>query len=149
MKYHTGLIIGRFQPLHKGHISLIKQGLTIADKIIIAIGSANVDDFDNPFSADEREQALREMLTKQNLEERVIKIIRLDDIPSDALWLEQTLQKAGPIDVIIGNNDRVKKILENANYKVKQVDFYKREIYEGKKIRAQMRKQNKLTPTAI
>jgi nicotinamide-nucleotide adenylyltransferase len=148
-EYRTGLIIGRFQPLHKGHISLIKQALAIADKVIIGIGSANITDFDNPFSADIREQVLKKMIAEEKLDKYVTKIVRLDDNPSDAIWLEQVLEKAGKIDVIIGNNDRVKKILENAAHKVKQVDFYKREIYEGKKIREKMRKENKLMPIQI
>lgn len=140
VKPTIGLIIGRFQPLHKGHIYLIKEGLKIAKKLVIGIGSANIIDFDNPFSADERERTLKEMIQKEHLDSHIIKIIRLDDNPSDSIWLKQLLQKTGSIDVVIGNNERVKGIFENAGYKVQDIPYFKRHIYEGRKIREKMRR---------
>ena len=44
----TALIVGRFQPFHKGHLFLIKKALEKANKIIIGIGSANIIDENNP-----------------------------------------------------------------------------------------------------
>ena len=140
----NGLIIGRFQPLHKGHIYLIKAGLTIADKLVIGIGSANVVDFDNPFSVEDREKTLKEMLKRENLDEHIIKVIRLDDNSSDKVWLKQVLEKTGPLDIVIGNNDRVKGIFENAGHTVQEIPYFKRHIYEGRKIRERMRKASRL-----
>ena len=40
MKYQLGLVVGRFQPFHRGHESIIRNMLEDCDKIIIAIGSA-------------------------------------------------------------------------------------------------------------
>lgn len=39
-KYKCGLYIGRFQPLHNGHVSIIRQMAKECETIIIAIGSA-------------------------------------------------------------------------------------------------------------
>jgi nicotinamide-nucleotide adenylyltransferase len=144
VKPTVGLIIGRFQPLHKGHIYLIKEGLKIARTLVIGIGSANIIDFDNPFSAEERERTVKEMLKEEHLDEHIIKIVRLDDNPSDSIWLKQLLEKTGAIDVVIGNNERVKEIFENAGYQVQDVPYFKRDIYEGKKLREQLRKEKKL-----
>ncbi len=143
-KYKVGLIIGRFQPLHEGHIYLIKEGLKIAGKIVICIGSANVSDFDNPFSVGEREVTLKQKLAEKKLGQHIAQIVQLDDDPSDEVWLKNIIKQTGPIDVVIGNNERVKRILENAEYKVQEIPFYKRHIYEGKKIREEMRRRNKL-----
>ena len=35
-----GLMLGRFQPFHNGHLALTKQILTECDELVIIIGSA-------------------------------------------------------------------------------------------------------------
>ncbi|MGL5691937.1 MAG: adenylyltransferase/cytidyltransferase family protein [Bacteroidales bacterium] len=37
----TGFIVGRFQPLHIGHIYMIQNALVCVDKLLIFVGSAN------------------------------------------------------------------------------------------------------------
>ena len=50
-----GLLIGRMQPVHNGHIEIIKQILEEVDEIIIGIGSAQLShELKNPFTAGER-----------------------------------------------------------------------------------------------
>lgn len=50
MKYNYGLYIGRFQPFHKGHKSIVDKMLRECDKVIIAIGSAQeTETKNNPF----------------------------------------------------------------------------------------------------
>ncbi|HDH28034.1 MAG TPA: nicotinamide-nucleotide adenylyltransferase, partial [Euryarchaeota archaeon] len=49
------LLIGRFQPFHKGHLAVIKKILSEADELIIVVGSSqHRGAVENPFSADER-----------------------------------------------------------------------------------------------
>ena len=40
MKYSVGLFIGRFQPFHKGHESIVRKMLEECERVVIAIGSA-------------------------------------------------------------------------------------------------------------
>ncbi|RMF91195.1 MAG: nicotinamide-nucleotide adenylyltransferase, partial [Methanobacteriota archaeon] len=57
------LFIGRFQPLHKGHMMIIKRILEETDALSIVIGSSqHAGTPENPFSADEREEMLRRAL---------------------------------------------------------------------------------------
>jgi nicotinamide-nucleotide adenylyltransferase len=50
-----GLMLGRFQPFHKGHLALTKQILSECDELVIIIGSAQFNFIDkDPFSAGER-----------------------------------------------------------------------------------------------
>lgn len=52
--------IGRFQPVHNGHIATMKVALKQATKLVIVIGSANTPrDYDNPWTASEREAMIR------------------------------------------------------------------------------------------
>ncbi len=137
--YKLGLVIGRFQPFHLGHRYLIQKALESADKIIIGIGSANVTDENNPYSFKNRKNMIGEFIKQEGLEERVSKIIPSDDIPSDDIWLEKVLENAPDVDVVIGNNDWTNGIFEKAGFKVIYVPYYKRELYEGWRIRKLMK----------
>lgn len=142
MQYNTGLVIGRFQPLHYGHVYLLQQALIHAKKIIIGIGSSNVTNDDNPFTYEQRVHMIRQTIAKENITKDVVKVIPSDDVPDDGVWLKDTLKLTGPIDAVIGNNDWVKGIFQKANIPVVTVPYYKRELYEGKKIRTIMRRHD-------
>lgn len=59
--YSYAVLIGRFQPLHNGHVALIEQALQIADKVLILLGSSFAARTPkNPFTFDERKQMIRE-----------------------------------------------------------------------------------------
>lgn len=144
-RYRIGLVIGRFQPLHYGHIYLMKQALTIAQNIIVGIGSANARNQDNPFSPDTREQMIARTLEREELATRVAKIVRLNDHPDDTFWLQETLRKTGDVDIVVGNNDWVNGIFERANHRTLEVPLLNRNSYEGKKIRQKLREEGKLS----
>jgi nicotinamide-nucleotide adenylyltransferase len=145
-KYKVSLVIGRFQPLHYGHIYLFKQALTVASTMVVGIGSANVRNTDNPFTYIQRERMVREVLARERLLERVEHIVPLDDDPNDDVWLRKTLEQTGSdIDVVVGNNEWVNSIFEQAQIKTLPVPMLKRATYEGKAIRHLLRKEGILT----
>ena len=141
-RYNRGLVIGRFQPLHRGHIALFKEALANARMIIIGIGSANVTNEDNPFTAEDREILLERALRREGIRDRVEKIIRLDDYHDSQKWLEATLEQTGEIDVVFGGNEWVNGIFDEAGYSVEHVE---RHGYEGTKIREQLRREGRLS----
>lgn len=58
-KYDYLVFIGRFQPAHNAHIAIINYALTLADNVIICIGSSfQPRTPKDPFSAEEREQMI-------------------------------------------------------------------------------------------
>lgn len=60
--YHDACILGRFQPLHKGHAYLIAQALEQCDRVLVFVGSSQASrETRNPFSYEEREAMLREV----------------------------------------------------------------------------------------
>lgn len=53
--YDLMVFIGRFQPFHSGHLSVVKQALKQTKRLLILVGSANVaPDTRNPFTFDQR-----------------------------------------------------------------------------------------------
>lgn len=140
MNYKTGIIIGRFQPFHKGHAWLIKKALKQVQNLVIGIGSTNVKNGENGYSFSKRKKMVQLFVNHEKLNDRVIKIISVPDDPSDDVWRSQIIKQAGEFDVVIGNNEWVNGIFEKAGYKVFRIGFYRRIILEGKRIRERMKK---------
>jgi bifunctional NMN adenylyltransferase/nudix hydrolase len=60
------VVIGRFQPFHRGHAALLGHALEVAPRVLVVIGSAGAPRLvKNPFTADERIQTIRETLTPE------------------------------------------------------------------------------------
>ena len=129
MKYKVALIVGRFQPFHKGHLFLVKKALEKAEKIIIGIGSANMSDENNPIDYETRKKIIKAVAYKEKIfGNRLIKIIPLDDFFDDKKWLENLKKLVGKFDLALGNNNWTNNLLKKAGYKVLKVDYYKRTL---------------------
>ena len=131
----TALVVGRFQPFHKGHLHLLNETLKHADKIIIAIGSSNIKDDNNPLSFDIRKAMLEKVFENENLKNKLLKIVPSPDDVDDNKWLNLLLKNAGKFDIALGNNDWTNGILEKAGYKVISVPHVDRNELQGAVIR--------------
>ena len=87
--YKCGLYIGRFQPIHIGHESIIRKMLDECDQVIIAIGSAQESGTKrNPFTFEQRADFITNVFYRERLSGQMI-IMPLNDreVPSnDASW---------------------------------------------------------------
>ena len=110
MKYQTGLILGRFQPIHRGHIYLMQQALEQCASIVIVVGSTNVSDDKNPFSFDQRKNMITKAVAKFNLSSRVKGIVAVPDNSSDDAWMKSIEKSVGEFDLVFGNNEWPNKI---------------------------------------
>lgn len=78
------IVIGRFQPLHKGHEHLISKALEIADNVVVLIGSAGEPRTPkNPWTYEERAEMVR--LSFPNVECRPIYDFKYTELA----WVEQ------------------------------------------------------------
>lgn len=140
-KYKIGLIIGRFQPFHKGHDYLFEEALKVCDKLIIGIGSANKKSQKNPWPASKRRKMLQEYIKMRGFESRIVKIVNLYDNPDDDVWFANLYKKTGHFEVTLGNNPWNNGIIERHGIKVFEIGFHKREEYEGIQIRKLMKEK--------
>ena len=61
--YDTAILIGRFQPVHNGHLALLRDALAAAPQVVVVLGSAHAARSPrNPFTWQERAALLREAL---------------------------------------------------------------------------------------
>lgn len=139
MKYKVALIIGRFQPFHLGHLYLLRKALTIADKIIVGIGSASILDENNPLDYETRRKIIKAVFYKEKIEEKLIKIVALEDFFDDRKWFNNVKKKVGRFDIVVSNNEWTYSIMEKAGSRVKKFSYYKRNLYEGWRIRKLVR----------
>ncbi len=59
--YKYAIFIGRFQPFHKAHEEVVQQGLEIADKVLIFIGSSHAaPTIKNPFTFEQRRDLIKQ-----------------------------------------------------------------------------------------
>jgi len=130
------LIIGRFQPFHKGHLELVKQA-TKKNEVIIGIGSTQESHkLANPFTAGEREEMIHECFN----EERIFNyyLVPIPDIHRYAIWPSHVASLCPRFDRVLSNNPLTKNLFEEASYEVESCKMLKREIYSGKEIRRRM-----------
>jgi bifunctional NMN adenylyltransferase/nudix hydrolase len=93
MPFDVAVLIGRFQPFHRGHLHLLETALDRADHVLILLGSHRcAPDTRNPWSSEEREEMIRASLP-ESLQERVEFLPLRDHLYSDNLWLAEVQQK--------------------------------------------------------
>lgn len=62
-KYKLAVFIGRFQPIHKGHLSVIRKALSMADNLLMILGSSNqARSIKNPWTYPERIKMIQDSL---------------------------------------------------------------------------------------
>ncbi len=92
-KYQFGIYIGRFQPLHLGHLQTIKFALEQTEQLILILGSDRIaPDIKNPWSSEERIKMIQSCLSADELKRIHFLPVR-DWLYSDKLWLAAVQQK--------------------------------------------------------
>ena len=103
------LIIGRFQPLHLGHLSLIERYYNAGFFIKIGIGSSQKShEKDNPLTVKEREKMINRVMKEYKINK--YKIYSLSDIDADSDYVKHVLKIVGKFDTIVTGNPKVLKL---------------------------------------
>lgn len=136
-----GLMLGRFQPFHKGHLALTKQILSECDELLIIIGSAQFNFIDkDPFSAGERVLMIHEALKEAGVDLSRCYIIPVANDANNARWLAYIRSMVPPFDVLYSGNDFVKYLARSQDSSIVIEDPMFAEIneYNGTNIRRLM-----------
>lgn len=85
--FDYAVAIGRFQPVHQGHVALLQAGLQTASRMVVLAGSAGqARSVKNPFTWQERAQMLHDALSEQDRAR--LCVLGLEDQPGrDADWV--------------------------------------------------------------
>ena len=132
-----GLLIGRFQPFHKGHFEVIKEIASQVDKLIIGIGSAQESHtYEDPFTAGERHLMVSESLNQAGIDNYYL--IPIVDIHRYSVWVAHVKSLVPPFDAIYTNNDLTARLFREAGIEVRKPALYDRDSYSGRKVRKTM-----------
>jgi len=114
------LFVGRFQPMHLGHLKVIKWILKKYDKLFIAIGSSQESNTNkNPFTLEERKKMIQNTLKSEGIEKKKYEIFGIPDVHDDKAWVESILKKT-KFDVVFTKNPWTKRCFEDFDIPVKK-----------------------------
>ena len=134
-----GLLVGRMQPVHEGHIEVIKRILEDVDEVIIGIGSAQLSHtVKDPFTAGERVMMLTKALTEYNISASKYYIIPIQDVVCNSVWVAHVKMITPPFNKVYTGNSLVKQLFKESGYQVTVPPLYNREVYSGTEVRKRM-----------
>lgn len=82
------VFIGRFQPIHNGHLKILREALTCSKRLILLVGSANrARDIRNPWTYQERCDMINSCLTLAE-KSRIFYAPLPDYLYQDGAWVE-------------------------------------------------------------
>ena len=128
------IVLGRFQPFHKGHEYLVNSAVELAgdNEVMIAIGSASKGwESNNPWTLDERTEMVKSWLIEQNKSATIVGINDINDPPN---WVNHASESHGE-GILVTSDEATKKLYEESDFTVEFVDLSNRENYEGWRVR--------------
>jgi len=139
LKSKRGLFVGRFQPFHYGHLHAIKWILEREEELVVVIGSAQYShSLRNPFTLGERLEMIAAALKAEGLWSRVIPVGVPDTNGVHSLWVQLVVSCSPRFSRVYTNDPLTSLLFREAGYPVSAIPFFKREVYEGTRIRELM-----------
>jgi len=129
-KPRRGLIVGRYQMFHKGHLNIIKfmENEPDLDEIIIGIGSSQYDRnnkhiempwITNPFTFDERKELVNEAVKDEI--KKPYQILAILDQHDHERWVKYVIHIMPEFDYFYTNTKREKELFEKHGYEVRGI----------------------------
>jgi len=129
-----GLLIGRFQPFHLGHLEALQFALSKVDKLYVGLGSSNKPvEKNNPFTAEQRKEMILSSIDNSMKEK--ISIYFIPDVDNHIRWIEKIDTIVPKFDIIFSNDDLTKHLYSKRNIQVLSIPFLNRESLSGTNIR--------------
>jgi len=147
-----GLLVGRFQPFHKGHLFLVRQVFQDCDELIVVIGSAQFNyTYTDPFTAGERIMMIHASLIESGIDLKKCYIVPVVNDENNARWICHLKSMVPHFDILYSGNEFVTSLV-SGDIKVLKPSFSKRREYNGTNIRKLMLKSQswkKLLPQSV
>ncbi|WP_121823625.1 nicotinamide-nucleotide adenylyltransferase [Halostella salina] len=139
-----GFYIGRFQPFHNGHRSMVQAIAEDVDELVLGIGSAgDSHSKHDPFTAGERIMMVTKSLVDVDL---VTYAVPIEDLDRNSVWVSHVQSMSPDFDVAYSNNPLVIQLFEEAGVEVRQSPMFNRDVLEGTEVRERMIKGTNWQP---
>lgn len=128
------LVLGRFQPLHNGHMDVLRKCADESEHLVVGIGSAQYSHHpENPFTAGERYVMIQNALRDEGISN--YSIVPIEDLNRYSVWVAHVESMSPPFKTVYTNNPLTKRLFEEAGYEVRASPLYNRSVYSGTEIR--------------
>lgn len=132
-----GLLVGRFQPFHLGHLEVVRHLLDAepGTRLLLAVGSAQESYTEaNPLTAGERLEMIARALPAEAAAR--VQAIPVVDVNRHALWVAHLQELLPAFEVVYTNNPLTRLLFERARVRVEAPPLYDRARLSGTAIRA-------------
>ena len=143
-KRNTALFIGRFQPLHHGHIYVLNKIFKGYKNIKIGIGSSQLSKTKtDPFTSEERVSFINSALKERNINPDRFEIFAIPDIFNANKWVDHVISIVGDFDTIYSNSDWVRQLFQNKGFIIgEKLEIFKKK-YNATNVRKLISKDNR------
>ena len=129
-----GIVLGRFQPFHKGHEHLVLEALELFQEVTIAVGSSQEEwTTENPFSFQERKSMIESWVSEKDLNQRIT-IVGIEDINDPPNWVGHASKTHGE-GTLVTSDENTKNLYENNQFPVHWIELHQRVQFEGWRVR--------------
>ncbi|HYC26616.1 MAG TPA: nicotinamide-nucleotide adenylyltransferase [Nitrososphaerales archaeon] len=132
----VGLLVGRFQPFHLGHLAAVKYALKRVDYLYVVVGSAQRShERDNPFTAGERITMVKSALDGSGVDPSKWMAIPIADADSHSLWVSSVESMVPKFDIVFTNDALTFILFEEDGIEVRAVPYLDRQVYSATNVR--------------
>lgn len=132
----VGLLVGRFQPFHLGHLEAVRYALGETDYLYVVVGSAQRShERDNPFTAGERIAMIKEALDGNGIDPSKWMAIPIADADSHSLWVSTVGSMVPKFDMVFTNDALTFLLFKEEGIEVRAVPYLDRKKYSATNVR--------------
>jgi nicotinamide-nucleotide adenylyltransferase len=149
----VGVLVGRFQPFHNGHLEAVRYALKKVDYLYVVIGSSQKShERDNPFTAGERIAMIKAALDSGGVDPARWMAIPIADTESHALWPAVLKITVPPFSRVFTNDGLTTRLMKEQGLNVEAVPYHDRSRYSATNVRnriLEMKEWEKLVPGPV
>ena len=132
----VGLLVGRFQPFHLGHLAAVRFALKKVDYLYVVVGSAQRShERDNPFTAGERIEMIKSALDANGVDPSKWMAIPIADSDSHSVWVSSVESMVPKFDVVFTNDALTFLLFKEEGRQVKAIPYHDRRKYSATNVR--------------
>jgi nicotinamide-nucleotide adenylyltransferase len=133
------LFIGRFQPLHNGHVHALEEVFTKEKTVFVVIGSAQASSTPtNPFTTGERIEMVQAALAALEIPCSRCLIVPVPDLDNFSIWVDHVTRYLPPFGNVYTGSETVRALFAQTKHPVKPVSPYQRDRLSSTEVRRRM-----------
>ncbi|MDG6953568.1 MAG: nicotinamide-nucleotide adenylyltransferase [Nitrososphaerota archaeon] len=132
----VGVLVGRFQPFHLGHLEAVRYAMRKVGYLYIVVGSAQRShERDNPFTAGERIAMVKGALDGNDIDPSKWMAIPIPDADSHSLWVSTVVSMVPRFDAVFTNDALTFLLFKEEGFDVSAVPYLDRGRYSATNVR--------------